>query len=127
MAAGGQAPGHTSCELDENSRLQEKHSGQEDNGFEYTGIDSEFETQNTELVNVWSGRMSNFRASLSCSQNDHTHNWEDCIDSQVRSLPKDLYVETFIRITKNNEECILAYTGILLVRERLFEGVLKRG
>ena len=108
MAAGGQPPGHTSCELDENLRLQEKHSGQEGYGFEYIGIDSEYEPQNTELVNVLTRKMSNFeivschsntnRISLRCSQNDHTHNWEDCIDSQVRSLPKDLYVETLIRI-----------------------------
>ena len=68
MAAGGQAPGHTSCELDENSRLQEKHSGQEDNGFEYTGMDSEYETQNTELVNVSTGKMSNFEI-VSCHSN----------------------------------------------------------
>ena len=135
MATGGQPPGHTPCKLDENSRLQEKHSGQEGYGFEYIGIDNEYEPQNTELVNVLTGKMSNFEivschsntniASLSCSQNDPTHNWEDCIDSQNGSIPKYLIVETLIRITKYNEESILACRGILLGRARLINGCRK--
>lgn len=37
-------------------------------------------------------------------QDDDSQNW-NCIDAQLKSLLiKDLYIETFIRITKNNKE-----------------------
>lgn len=39
-------------------------------------------------------------------QDDDSQNW-NCIDAQLKSLLiKDLYIGTFIRITKKNEESI---------------------
>lgn len=58
-------------------------------------LDSEYEPQNTELVNVLAGKSMNFDIMSSHSgsdsvknvQDDDNQNWADCIDTQLHSLP----------------------------------------
>lgn len=99
-------------------------------------LDSEYEPQNTELVNVLAGKSMNFDIMSSHSgsdsvknvQDDDNQNWADCIDTQLQSLPIKLYIETLVTTTRNNDKFIFAYTcrKILLSRASSQLSVSKR-
>lgn len=77
--------------------------------------------------------MSNFeivkntaKIPIQRTQDDQIQNGDDCIDYQVRSLPRECYNETLIRTTKNNDKYLMAYRHILLDRAKSVEEYPKR-